>query len=319
MKAVMYHYVRSFQSSLPHFTFLHRDDFHSQLKFLKREFGVVSKEEFLAWVLHPASIDEPEGVVLTFDDGFADHYLNVAPLLAEEDAWGIFYIPTSVVSDNRVLNVHRIHILLGHLGGDKCLSLLSHGSIASMFSDELRSEFESKTYIRQQSSSESVKLFKRMLNYYTDYRWQTKIIDRILDESGIPESLWSDLCRDYYMTAEMIEGLHKSGHLIGSHSVSHRLMSRLPTHEQEVEIALSLATLRTIINEPVLTFCYPYGGFHSFTRQTESLLGAAGVKFAFNVEERDLSANDVLIRPYALPRYDCNHFPCGAAYSSKES
>lgn len=313
----MYHYVRYAQKALPHFTFLHRDDFLSQLKFLKREIGLVHKEKFLEWVGDPASIDEPKGVILTFDDGFADHYLNVAPILAEENAWGIFYIPTSVVSGDRILNVHKIHLILGHLGSNKCLSLLNQTTTASMFSDELRSKFESKTYTRQQSSTESTKLFKRALNYYSDYRWQTELLDRIVVESGISESLWSDLCSDLYMTAEMIQSLHKSGHIVGSHSVSHRLMSRLPTSEQRVEIDLSLATLRAIIKEPVRTFCYPYGGFHSFTRETESLLREAGVEFAFNVEHRDLATNDALTRPFALPRYDCNHFPWGMPTQAK--
>ena len=63
----------------------------------------------------------------------------------------------------------------------------------------------------------------------------------------------------------------------------------------------------------IKTFCYPYGGFHTFTNLTEDILRKEGVKFAFNVESRDIDLNDLQSRPLALPRYGCNEFTFGKA------
>lgn len=55
------------------------------------------------------------------------------------------------------------------------------------------------------------------------------------------------------------------------------------------------------------------GGFHTFSPLTESILSKENVKFAFNVESRDIDLNDLQSRPQTLPRYDCNEFAFGKA------
>jgi len=99
---------------------------------------------------------------------------------------------------------------------------------------------------------------------------------------------------------------------IGSHSVSHPVFSKLSVADQEAEIAQSFASLESVLgHQEIRTFCYPYGGFHSFTSETEQLLKKHGCRFAFNVEHRDIQQRDFIHRPMALPRYDCNKFPHG--------
>lgn len=102
--------------------------------------------------------------------------------------------------------------------------------------------------------------------------------------------------------------------MIGSHSVSHRIFSKLPVGEQREEIVRSLGFLEEVTSGlGVRTFCYPYGGFHTFTADTERLLEEAGCRFSFNVEARDIADTDLQARRQALPRYDCNLFLHGQA------
>ena len=103
MKAVMYHYVREPDRDMPQFAFLHREDFASQLAFFEKEYGFADRDAFFAWVEDPGSEPRPPGVVLTFDDGFSDHYTSVAPILSDFGAWGIFYVPTSVYDGVEIL------------------------------------------------------------------------------------------------------------------------------------------------------------------------------------------------------------------------
>jgi peptidoglycan/xylan/chitin deacetylase (PgdA/CDA1 family) len=100
---------------------------------------------------------------------------------------------------------------------------------------------------------------------------------------------------------------------IGSHGVGHYVFSKLPLERQRQEIAGSLAALSRILGKPVTTFCYPYGGRHTFTAETVSLLREAGTRFAFDVNARDITSDDLVRTPHALPRYDCNMFPSGLA------
>jgi hypothetical protein len=60
---------------------------------------------------------------------------------------------------------------------------------------------------------------------------------------------------------------------IGSHTVSHSVMSKLSFKEQEKEIINSFELLNNITKGlQIKTFCYPYGGFHTFTNETENIL-----------------------------------------------
>ena len=110
----MYHYVRLENKDLPYFRYLHVDDFKKQLDYFWDNFGYVKKDVFEASL---KTGDPSEGVVLTFDDGFKDHLHFVLPLLEERGLWGAFYIPTRPYVDGRMLDVHRIHMLIGAKGG----------------------------------------------------------------------------------------------------------------------------------------------------------------------------------------------------------
>ena len=100
MKAIMYHYVREHDDSLPFFKYLHINNFIKQLDYFSNKFGFVNKNEFFDYVTHPSPIKTlvrsiKNKIVLTFDDGFKDHYKYVLPELIKRDLWGIFYIPIS--------------------------------------------------------------------------------------------------------------------------------------------------------------------------------------------------------------------------------
>ena len=312
MKTLMYHYIRPPQENLPYFTYLPVERFAKQVKFLRREFGLADREEFLNWVASPTQVPKPEGAVLTFDDGLVDHFRYAAPVLADLGAWGIFYVPTGVLDGDTVLDVHRIHLLLGTLGGPRCMSLVRELTEAQSFPDSSRREFQLDTYVRQASNRDSVTTFKRMMNYFVDYEVRSEILDQMIS-IGLSREEWERRTTGFYMNSEMITCLHRGGHLIGSHSVSHRLMSKLSSDDQREEIGESILTLASITGSKPITYCHPYGGFHSFTQETERLLNEAGIAFSFNVEQRDIQALDLVVRPHALPRFDCNQFPHGEA------
>ena len=102
--------------------------------------------------------------------------------------------------------------------------------------------------------------------------------------------------------------------VIGSHSDAHVVLSTLDPVAQRSDLATSVSTLSTLIGAPVEAYCHPFGGFHTFDHHTESTLTDLGIRYAFNVEPRTVSDDDLRDRPMALPRFDCNQFPHGRAH-----
>ena len=308
MKSLMYHYVRPEPGGLRHYRYLHADDFCRQLDHLAEAHGLLSRDAFERAI----ETGTPEkGAVLTFDDGFADHYNHVLPVLKERGLWGIFYIPTGTYRRNKLLDVHRVHVLLGHFGGAKCMEMLLSIVRDDMLVDRQVEAFRNKTYAHQENDAETVR-FKRMLNYYVSYEWRETLLDqmmKILLDGEEEERLFER----FYLTPAQIREMDAMGMVIGSHGVDHLVMSKLSIELQRQEIEESCAFLADILGRPVETFCYPYGAYHTFTSETEELLERQGIKYSFCVDSRDIDAADLVDRPHALPRYNCTDFPHGRA------
>ena len=302
----MYHYVRTESRALPHFRYLHLENFKKQLDFLCSRYRILGRQEFLDAVQEGRC--PSDAVVLTFDDGLLDHYQFVLPELERRQLWGIFYVVTGPLETDSVLSVHLVHRLLGKYGGPKMLDALKAIVEPEMLTHAHVREFKTLTYPDQADDLEATTLFKRILNYFISNEWQRPILMQLMEKMPL------DNLDDIYLNRAQIQEMHSCGHLIGSHSGTHPLFSKLISGHQESEIQGSFDFLEEILGEqPIRTFCYPYGGFHSFTPETEKLLSDAGCKFSFNVEYRDIEINDLKCRPQALPRYDCNLFMHGRA------
>lgn len=307
----MYHYVRPADPELPHLRHLSLEGFKKQLAFFAREYGFCSKVDFLRSL--QTGMPTP-GVVLTLDDGFKDHYQYVLPYLLKEGLWGIFYIPTSPYQSEKLLDVHRVHMLLAKYGGPVIYDALREIAVEDILSHAHVHGFRTMTYSNQKDNQFTI-LVKRILNYYISYEYREMVIDELMHKF-VPDE--RSLVGQFYMSTEEIKQMQASGMLIGSHSVNHPVMSKLPKDKQENEIRESFAFIDQVTGGLALkTFCHPYGGFHSFTKETEILLKDNGCSFAVNVEPRDIDSLDLKTRVQALPRYDCNEFPFGGEQGSE--
>lgn len=306
MKAIMYHYVRPEPKGLPYSRYLHLDDFRSQLDLFEREHGFLSREEFL----HALKTGEPAGpgVILTFDDAFADHFDYVFPELRRRGLWGIFYIPTGMYQNGALLDVHQLHLLLGAFGGDAIVSSLNNIITPQMLSHSHIEEFRSLAFDRQDNEANAAQV-KLILNYFISYEYREEILDRLMKKffNGTRSA-----AENFYITSKQISTLQESGMIVGSHAVSHRIFSKLAVAEQAKEIKDSFDFLDKITGGlEFRTFCFPYGGSDSFNIESERLLDEARCSFSFKVEPRNITANDLLQRRQALPRFDCNRFRYG--------
>ena len=307
MKAIMYHYVRSFDPSSPNFRFLDVENFEKQLDYFREKFGFVSKDEWLN-ALKEKKLGSAKGkVILTFDDAMSCHYDYVYKVLSRRNLWGIFYVPTQPYQKDKVLDVHRIHLLCGAYNGIELLSTLKEFLKEEMIPDEKREEFRTQTYTRQ-DNYEGISEFKRILNYFVSYDFREQLIDKVARELN-----YAFNTSEFYVPVEKLNAMQLSGNLIGSHTVSHPVMSKLTKTEQNEEIENSFGFLDSNLQLNVKTYCHPYGGFHSFNDDTVNALDKNEVVFSFNVESRDICDEDLTSAIHFLPRYDCNEFPYGKA------
>ena len=108
---VMYHYIRDFRRTrYPSIKGLELDGFRRQLDHLAERFAIVTMEDVMAAV---EGHELPENAaLLTFDDGYAEHYDIAFPILHDRGFQGSFFPPVTPVRDAELLDVNRIHFIL---------------------------------------------------------------------------------------------------------------------------------------------------------------------------------------------------------------
>ena len=78
---VMYHYVREKAfSRYPELKALEMSNFISQLDYLQNNYVLIGVDDVMLYLQGYAALPE-RACLLTFDDGYLDHYLNVFPEL----------------------------------------------------------------------------------------------------------------------------------------------------------------------------------------------------------------------------------------------
>ena len=307
MKAVMYHYVTEFDKSLPNLRFLDFQNFVKQLDYFEEKFGFVTLEEWEEFIFNGTTPNKSGKILLTFDDALSCHFDYVFKVLNKRKLWGLFYIPTNPYTLEKMLYVHKIHLLCGAANGSDLNSYAREIISQNMIPDEKKAEFRNNTYTKQNNYS-GVTDFKRLLNYFLDYDYRDEIIARIAKRF----SLRFDI-NGFYLSIPQIKEMENNGMIIGSHTASHLVMSKLNFNEQKIEIQSSFEFLDSICRLKHKTYCHPFGGFHSFDKQTLSILEKSNVDYSFNVQSIEINKINRVSHIHSLPRFDCNEFQFGKA------
>jgi peptidoglycan/xylan/chitin deacetylase (PgdA/CDA1 family) len=182
-------------------------------------------------------------LAISFDDGQVDNLQYGLPVLDEFSFKATFYIPTSTIDEANILWHDRIGYCslaakkIGPAAIQKALELAEKFGIPK----NPTSEFEN--HIVQHSkriSPEKRQLFIESLEN--------------LLKTASPE--WGRL-----MTWDEIRQIHRQGHEIGSHSLTHALMPQCNDQELSDETVKSKHRLETELNTEITSFCYPNGDF----------------------------------------------------------
>ena len=291
MKCIMYHYIRDYDNQFPHFRYLSKSKFLKQLDFFERNGGLISSIEKF----------KGENFLLTFDDGFKDH-LFAAECLKKRNKIGIFFIPTFPYKEKKILNVHRIHILLGKLGGLECMNNLKNFLNKNNILMSKKKLLFKNAY-RDQINDKDTLEFKKILNYNLGFEQKNIFLNEMFVDYNI-KLKYSDI----YLSIKELKYLVDLGMIIGSHSHSHEVLSRYNDNQQNFEISFSKEFLQKKIGININLFCYPYGSKNTFNQSSRNFLKRNNYKYAFMVNPKDFNEIQIKKRPYDFPRYDCSLF-----------
>ena len=330
LSIVMYHYVRDLKNSrYPRIKGFDISEFKSQIEFFKSNYNIITMEQLISAITPPPSkslsnsinslesshttncsaIDSSKlpknPLLLTFDDGYIDHYTNVFPILKEHKIQGSFFMPGRTIAENALLDVNKIHFILASAPLDSLLNDLLE-----------KMDFYRGREFSYPSNDE---LFKQ---YAKDERFDTKevvFIKRIL-QAALPERLRNIIAselfakylglaedrfaRELYMNYDQIALMKREGMFIGFHGYEHYWLSTLSEEEIRTDMIKGLEVISPYVDKNAWVCCYPFG---SYDERVVKIASEMGCILGVTTEVR--LAHLKSENPLLLPRLDCNDYP----------
>ncbi|KPV42388.1 polysaccharide deacetylase family protein [Alicyclobacillus ferrooxydans] len=305
LTVVMYHYVRELERSFyKGIKGLSVQGFKRQLEWFKSRYVFVTTNLVID-AYHGGAKLPKNSILLTFDDGYADHYRYVYPILDSMGITGAFFPPVTTIRHHKVLDVNKIHFILASIDNKSDIVKMVFDLIRSYSSEYnlLAPEQYYEQYAHANRFDPAEVIFiKRILQMGLPHGVRSSITQTLFDtyvtsdEAGFAEEL--------YLTTDQIQCMVRGGMTFGNHGGTHVWLNTLKEQDQKAEIQDSLNMLQSLgVDMEKWSMCYPYGAYNDTTL---SLVKQFGGKIGFTTQ---VSLANESTDPLQIPRMDTNDFP----------
>ena len=217
-------------------------------------------------------------VAVTFDDGYGDNIDEAVPLLKKYEIPATFFVATGYIGGSREFWWDALERTVFH-SDSKLPPLDLTAGDRRFFMPPSRGSSRKELYLA---------LYEFLQPLSHECRLDT--IDQLYRSCHQPP-----LARSSHrvMTMEELKKLASTELLeIGAHSVTHPVLSRQPSATQRTEIVQSKAFLDDLLGRCVVSFSYPYGAPHHYTRETVEIVRESGFMHGCTTAGRRVQSTD---------------------------
>ena len=301
---ITWHYVRDGAPADLHARSV--KEFEHQLEHIAMHFTPVTLDAVVAATQDDNARLPADACLLTFDDGYRDHYEIVFPRLVDRDWQGVFFPVARAARDHEVLDVNKIQFSIAASG----LETISNETRTAI--DDARADHDlpdSQTLYRELAvaglhNPPEAMFVKRALQTRLPEALRARICSELFSRHVSSDE--QDFAKQLYANVDELRDMHAGGMALGGHGERHNRMNELDPDSRDREFQGSREFLDSL-GLPTgdgWSFCYPYGAFDD---AAISAAQQAGCTTAFTLEPRiaDLTRDT----PLALPRIDTNDLP----------
>lgn len=306
LNIVMYHYVRDLKNSrYPEIKGLDYKLFKEQIAFFHEKYQVVTMEEVIASYEEGYELPE-KALLLTFDDGYIDHYTYVLPILKEYKMQGSFFVPGKVFTDHCLLDVNKIHFLLASTPVEILCKDLFEKLDQYRDSVELpypsNEELFAKYAVANRFDNKETIFFKRILQVVLPEQLRKKITTELFQKYlDLPEDV---MARELYLNYDQMKLMKREGMYFGIHGYDHYWMNKLEPKALINDVDKALECMTGLLDEKKWVINYPYGSYSDEVVENIKDKGCV-LGLATDVRIADLKKDN----RFTLPRLDTNDFP----------
>ena len=241
-------------------------------------------------------------IMIHFDDGSKDVSSFAAQILRQFGVTATVFVCAQPYTEGRMLAVHKIMILMAHLGLDRFRQAfyaeLERQNPKGVDRDAIEYANGYKFY---RYDSPEVKQFKLDLNYLIPYDRLLPVLDAIFaDVFGKDNE--KEAIKQFYLSIDDLKRLVDDGHELGIHGYDHKVLPRLDYKGQKRNIEATAEFLEPLTGKSQLSVAYPYGFSDNATKRA---LKELGVVAGYSMERRIITPKDLQQR-WNMPRFDVN-------------
>lgn len=247
---------------LPHIRHLYQNrtiyEFEDDLDFMCEHYRAISIDELYQIVEDDIEPSEPV-FHLTFDDGLAECYSVVAPILKKRGLTATIFLNSLFVDNQDLFYRYKASLLIDQLSVSVDLIL---------YSEVLDQNLRSATQIKE-----------AILNIkYADRNKLDLLAQKISYD-------FNDYLRRHrpYLSSTQIQELIQQGFTFGSHSVDHPILCDLSFEEQQLQISQSFAALIDKFQIKNKYFSFPFNDEGVTSEFMEWMYKAQDIKLSFGI------------------------------------
>jgi peptidoglycan/xylan/chitin deacetylase (PgdA/CDA1 family) len=261
----------------PFFDSLPTEVFAQQMEHVGRHYRVFTVDE-LADRMQRGEVPA-NALAITFDDGYHDNLTHAAPILARYGLPATVFLASGFIGSAEAPWYDRL--AQAFKGSRREAITAPWGAVFELDTLEGRVAGLARALRHLKGVADGVRL---------------DILDTLFARLGATESIGR---KDAMLTWDDVRALVGFGFSIGAHTVSHPVLSRMPSEQAWREIAGSKAAIESACGDAPRAFAYPNGGADDYTQETVKLVRRAGFRCAVTTR---FGLNTPAISPWELRR-----------------
>ncbi|MCJ7443531.1 MAG: polysaccharide deacetylase family protein [Methanotrichaceae archaeon] len=255
---LIYHGVGQNQENWMHPS-INEKIFETQINYIKRRYKVISLKSLVSLNQEKKPLPK-KAAIITFDDGYKNIYKYAYPILRKYNIPATIFLTTGVIGTGDLLWWDKISYIIWKTD---CRSIEFDSGMISLESVKERSEF-------------CFTLTEKLKGYPNNKKFDLiEDIGRSLDVK-VP----SDIGKKIYLSWSEIIEMNSDGFEMGSHTISHPILTKIALKDADYEIANSKRDIEHKIKANVVSFSYPNGLPGDYNAEIINLLKENGFKCA---------------------------------------
>lgn len=199
--------------------------------------------------------DRPPAVLFTFDDGLRCQAETAARVLESVGARGVFFVPTGVFESPRLLDAHKLHLLLSFVAEHVLIDDIEQTLCAQDAlppDDEIEAGWRAMYHYERPERAR----LKYLIGHVLPVDVRRTVLDELFTTHVGDEAGWA---ARWYGDAAAWRSLADRGHTIGGHGHSHEPLAAMTEADLRADLAQSAEALSKHFGRARRPMSYPFG------------------------------------------------------------